>query len=57
MREKTISENLALYEVAHDQRLRQIRRELKQAHRRYLWLRVKQFFTRRTRDAYYVIKL
>jgi len=45
--EKTITENLALYQVANDRRLREIRRELRQAQRRYWYLRVRNFFKRR----------
>lgn len=58
MQQKTISENLALYKLAHKRRLRQIRRELGQAQRHYWFLRLKQIFSRKSRRPdYYVIRL
>jgi hypothetical protein len=59
MTQKTISQNLALYRAAHDKRLRQIRRELQQAQRRYWFLRIKQLFRRKRKqpDNLYVIHL
>ena len=59
MTEKTITQNLALYHARHDRRLRQIRRELRQAQRRYWWLRFRKLFRRakQKEEKFYVVHL
>jgi len=54
--EKTISENLALYQLHHRRRLRQIRRELHKLERRHWWQRMK-VRRRQPETAYCVIHL
>jgi hypothetical protein len=46
MREKTITQNLALYEAHNKKMLRAVRRELGALERRYWWRRLKQIFRR-----------
>jgi hypothetical protein len=41
---RTITENLGLYRVQHQARLREIRRELRRLERRSWWVRIKARF-------------
>jgi hypothetical protein len=41
MSEPTITDNLGLYLVQHNKRLREIRRELRRLERRAFWARIK----------------